>query len=85
MITINQAVGLLIAISLTIMFIMIGYHILLILQEIRSGLRKVNQIIDRTKDATDAIIQPVTALGSFISGLKTGKQILSKSPSKSSD
>ncbi len=79
MITINQAAGLLISISLTIVFIMIGYQLILILQEIRQGLRKINQIIDRTRDVSEAIAQPVTSLSSFLSGLKTGKQILSKS------
>lgn len=84
MMTINQAVGLVVAISLTIIFILIGYQIILILQEVRKGLTKINHIIDRTKDFSDAIVQPVTALTSLLSGIKTGKRILSKAHNESS-
>lgn len=84
MLTISQAVGMLISISLTIMVLFVGYHIVLILKEIHIGLKKINQVIDTTSKVVNSVAEPVQAMSGIFSGIKAGSEFL-KSFSKSAN
>lgn len=75
MISINQAVGLLIAISLSVMFLMIGYQILVILQELRKTVDKVNRSLDDTNRVTEAVSDPIITLAGFLNGIQQSSRL----------
>lgn len=74
--TITQAIGLVIAISLTIMFMMIGYQIIQILQELKKTLEKANHIMDDAQRVSNSVSEPIIALSGFLSGFRDGATIL---------
>ena len=76
MLTITQAVGLLVAIFLTIMFILIGYQVVLILQEVKKSAEKVNRILDDAVKVTDSVSEPIVSFSGFVSGLKDGARLM---------
>lgn len=76
MLTLTQSVGLLIAVALTIMFLMIGYQIIQILQELKKTIQKANHILDDANKVSTSVSEPIVALSGFLSGLREGSTIL---------
>lgn len=74
--SLTQAVGLLIAISLTVMLIMIGYQVIQILFEIKRTIEKANKILDDAGRVSESVSEPVAALSGFLTGLKGGGSLL---------
>ena len=76
MITVPQLISIIVAVLLTGMFLIIGYQFVLILQEVRQSLRKVNHILDDANRITESVADPVVSLSGFLSGLKDGAKII---------
>ena len=77
MVSITQLIGILVAILLTGMLLVIGYQIVLILQEVKQLLEKSNQVMDDAARVSESIAEPVVSLSGFISGLKDGSKLIS--------
>lgn len=76
MLSLSQAVGMVISISLTIMVLFIGYHIVLILKEIHQGLKKINHIVNTTSKVVESVAEPVQAVTGIVSGFKAGSEFI---------
>jgi hypothetical protein len=77
MISLTQVIGIIIAILLTGMFLVIGYQIVLILQEFKKLLEKSNLVMDDAARVSESIANPVVSLSGFISGIKDGSKLIS--------
>ena len=76
MLTVTQVIGIIVAILLTGMFLVIGYQIVLILQEVRQTLHKANQVMDDAGRITKSIADPAVSLSGFITGIKDGAKLV---------
>jgi zinc transporter ZupT len=62
-----------ISISLiTLVIVACGVWMVLILQELRTTIKKTNAILDDTKQVTATVAQPFSSLSDFIVGFKNG-------------
>ncbi len=82
MLTITQLIGIIIAISLTALFIIIGYQIVLILQELKETITKINQILDDANRISQSVAEPVVSFSGFLTGLKDGAKLINLFTSK---
>jgi len=76
MLTLTQIIGTIIAILLTGLFIVIGYQLIAILQELRQTIHKTNRIIDDASRISKSIADPAVSLSGFLTGLKDGVKII---------
>lgn len=76
MITLVQGVGLVIALTLTVMLLMLGYQLLQILQELKKSVEKINFILDDAHRVSDSVAEPVVAFSGFLQGIRSGSQLL---------
>ena len=77
MLTITQIVGIVIAILLTGLFLILGYQMVLILQELKKSMEKVNQSLDDANRITKSVADPLVSLSGFLTGLKDGARLVS--------
>jgi hypothetical protein len=73
--------------SLTFMFTVIGIQVFHILHDFRESLRKLNYILDNTREISETVARPVTAVNQFFSEVKelvdgTQDQMLQETPDK---
>lgn len=76
MLTPIQIIGIIIALSLTAMFLIIGYHVILILIEIKNTLKKINHIVEDANKISHSIAEPVVSFSGFLNGFKDGAKIV---------
>lgn len=57
---------------LAIVLTVVGVQVILVLNEVRRTLRKVNQTVDLAEAKINAIVSPLQNLGGMASGLGTG-------------
>lgn len=76
MLSLTQITGIIIAVLLTGLFLVIGYQIVLILQETKRALEKVNQILDDTEKISTSIAEPLISVSGFLTGLKDGARLI---------
>lgn len=62
---------------LTIIFVIIGIWIVLVLREIRSTIKNLNQTIDNLENFTAKLSEPAEFLGGMIKGLERGLETIS--------
>ena len=77
MLNLTQIIGTIIAVLLAGLFLIIGYQIVLILQETKKSIHKVNRIIDDAQKITKSIAEPVVSVSGFLTGLKDGAKLIS--------
>lgn len=77
MVTLTQIILALVITSLTVMLVVIGIHIVKILQELRLTLQKFNRILDDTANLTHSVSQPIVSLSNLAEGFKGGVKLIS--------
>ncbi|MFA5827839.1 MAG: hypothetical protein WC841_00550 [Candidatus Shapirobacteria bacterium] len=63
-------------ISVSVVIIVCGVWVALILKELKSTVIKTNSILDDTKLITSSVAQPVSTISEFLSGFKSGINLL---------
>ena len=59
-------------------FVFIGIWMVLVLAAVRTGLKKINQILDTTSEITASIATPVSSFSEFLMGFKNGFAVFNK-------
>jgi uncharacterized protein YoxC len=60
-----------------IVLVIAGIQVILVLQEVKQTLKKVNLLTETIEKATNQIITPLAGLGGTIDGLKSGLKVAS--------
>lgn len=85
----NQILLTLVVAILTTLLAISGVQVIHILREFRESVRKVNKILDDSEVISSSIAKPVSSISGFITGIKSGMDVinlfLSKKSSKSSE
>jgi len=68
---------------LTLVLAIVGVQIILILQEIRKSLGKVNHIVENVHDVSSKIAQSTTSVTGMVVGLRTALSLLGSLKKKS--
>jgi hypothetical protein len=63
-------------ISVSAVIVTCGVWVILILKEFKNTVRKTNSILDDTKLITSSVAEPVTTISEFLSGFKSGINLL---------
>lgn len=63
---------------LTVLLTLIGIQLFLILNEVRSILKKTNKMVEDAGKVTHAVVQPIEEVSSFLTGLKSGLGVVNK-------
>jgi len=61
---------------LTLVLAVVGIQIILILQEIRKSMGKMNHIVDDVQGLTSKIVESTTSVSGMVVGLKTALSLL---------
>lgn len=52
-----------------------GIQVILVLQEVKNTLKKINVVAETVERATNQVVQPLSGLGGTIDGLKSGLKV----------
>lgn len=58
-----------------IVFVVAGIQVILVLQEVKNTLKKVNILAETVERATNQVVTPLAGLGGTIDGLKSGLKV----------
>ena len=72
----NQILLTLVVLVLTVLLAISGIHVIHILQELRQSVNKVNKILDDGQVISSSVAKPVSSISGFITGLKSGMDVL---------
>jgi len=72
----NQILLFLVVSVLTTLLTLAGIQVIHILKEIRETVKKTNKILDDTGLITSSIAKPITGISVFITGLKSGTDLI---------
>lgn len=61
---------------LTILSVVIGVQVVKILQELRLGMQKMNEILDDVANMTHSVSQPMVSLSGLVDSLKGGVKLV---------
>lgn len=61
---------------MTTLLTLAGIQVIHILKEIRETVKKTNKILDDTGLITSSIAKPITGISGFITGLKSGTDLI---------
>lgn len=73
---ITQIIIMVSILSVSVVIIVCGVWVALILKELKSTVIKTNSILDDTKLITSSVAQPVSTISEFLSGFKSGINLL---------
>ena len=65
-----QLILLLVILTLTVLFVILGVQVFYILHDLRLTIKKTNKILENADEITEGIQGPVTAISSFLLGTK---------------
>lgn len=71
MVDITQFVLIFVVVSLTIVLLIIGFHTINILKELKNTIIKVNKILDDTGQISESVAKPMSSFSGFLLGLKS--------------
>lgn len=72
----NQILLFLVVSILTTLLTLAGIQVIYILKEVRETFKKTNKILDDTGVITSSIAKPIAGISGFITGLKSGTDII---------
>jgi hypothetical protein len=64
-------------VSVSAVIVTCGVWMVLILKEFKDTIKKTNTILDDTKLITSSVAEPVTTISEFLSGFRSGLNLLS--------
>ena len=64
-----------VAIILTVILSIVGIQIILVLNEVKRTLQKVNTTLDEAQEKINAIVSPLQNLGGLATGIQTGIKV----------
>lgn len=73
---INQILLFVVITILTILLTLSGIQVYHILKDLRITIKKINSILDDTNVVTSSIAKPIIGISGFISGIKSGSDII---------
>lgn len=62
-------------IVITVVLAIVGYQLIMVLQELKKTLIKINTTIDTVETRFSSIIEPLQRLGGAASGIRTGMRV----------
>jgi len=62
-------------IIITVVLSIVGYQLVMVLQEMKKTLVKINTTIDTVEDKFSAVVEPLQKLGGAASGIRTGMKV----------
>jgi hypothetical protein len=73
--------------TLTFMLVMVGIQVFHLLHDFRQAVKKLNRILDNTREISDTVTRPVVAVNQFFSDVKnlvdsTRDQMIADTPDK---
>ena len=75
--SINQILLLIVITVLSSVLTVAGLEVIKILKEFRVSIQKLNQVLDDAHLLTSSVAKPVVGISNFISGLKSGIDVVS--------